>query len=241
MEKVTDWAALWRQLAETRYWRGFNRPEARQAADAWRNKAREFDERIKRRWMQPDSSRSFVLSQVHADTTVLDIGAGTGRWAMLLAPHVRKPAGGNRAGSRHGRADGREPGQGKDRERADYRRCLARGARGAARYLVVRTRHVFQPRSARLCARHGSSHQAYLLPPPPGPARGSSGWPHFADCHLRASGASRTPAPTWSLLITCSWRWAFWRTYCWRILDCGKQRPMPAWRRLWPTSSAALG
>jgi SAM-dependent methyltransferase len=90
MEKLTDWAALWRQLAETRYWRGFNRPEARQAADAWRNKAREFDERIKRRWMQPDSSRSFVLSQVNADTTVLDIGAGTGRWAILLAPHVRK-------------------------------------------------------------------------------------------------------------------------------------------------------
>ncbi|MBM4430134.1 MAG: class I SAM-dependent methyltransferase [Chloroflexi bacterium] len=89
MERVTDWAALWRQLAETRYWRGFNRPETAQAVDTWRDKAREFDEKIKRRWTRPDSSRTLLLSQVDAETTVLDIGAGTGRWAMLLAPHVR--------------------------------------------------------------------------------------------------------------------------------------------------------
>jgi 2-polyprenyl-3-methyl-5-hydroxy-6-metoxy-1,4-benzoquinol methylase len=88
MEKVTDWATLWRQLAETRYWRGYNRPEAREQVDAWRERAREYDARIQRRWSQPDSTRDWILSQVDAGTTVLDIGAGTGRWAMLLARHV---------------------------------------------------------------------------------------------------------------------------------------------------------
>jgi SAM-dependent methyltransferase len=89
MESVTDWAALWRQLAETRYWRGYNRPEAREQLDAWRHRAREYDARIQRRWSQPDSTRDWILSQVSADTTALDIGAGTGRWAILLARHVR--------------------------------------------------------------------------------------------------------------------------------------------------------
>jgi SAM-dependent methyltransferase len=88
MEKMTDWATLWRQLAETRYWRGYNRPEAREQVDAWRERAREYDARIQRRWSQPDSTRDWILSHVDADTTALDIGAGTGRWAMLLARHV---------------------------------------------------------------------------------------------------------------------------------------------------------
>ncbi len=90
MEKVTDWAALWRQLAETRYWRGYNRPEARNQVQAWRERAREYDARIQRRWSQPDSTRDLILSRVDGDTTVLDIGAGTGRWAILLARHVRR-------------------------------------------------------------------------------------------------------------------------------------------------------
>jgi SAM-dependent methyltransferase len=58
--------------------------------DAWRERAREFDARIRCRWSQPDSTRDWILSQVDANTTALDIGAGTGRWAMLLARNVRR-------------------------------------------------------------------------------------------------------------------------------------------------------
>jgi precorrin-6B methylase 2 len=90
MEKITDWTALWRELVEVKA-RSRPRetgPEAQ--VDFWRVKAREFDESVKRRWARPDSSRAFVISQLNANATVLDIGAGTGAWAALLARYVHK-------------------------------------------------------------------------------------------------------------------------------------------------------
>jgi SAM-dependent methyltransferase len=90
MEKITDWTALWRELVEvkTRSRPRETGPEAQ--VDFWRVKAREFDESVKRRWTRPDSSRDFVISQLDANATVLDIGAGTGAWAALLARYVHK-------------------------------------------------------------------------------------------------------------------------------------------------------
>jgi SAM-dependent methyltransferase len=63
--------------------------DAEPAGDAWRERARGFHRRVQERWSRPDSSRAFVLSQVDGDTTVLDIGAGTGSWAVLLAKKAR--------------------------------------------------------------------------------------------------------------------------------------------------------
>ncbi|MGI6366904.1 MAG: class I SAM-dependent methyltransferase [Anaerolineae bacterium] len=87
MEKITDYIALWRQLTEVR--RDPHAPEPGEQApaekDAWRERARGFHKRVQERWARPDSSRTWVLSQVDADTTVLDIGAGTGSWTLLLA------------------------------------------------------------------------------------------------------------------------------------------------------------
>jgi SAM-dependent methyltransferase len=40
---------------------------------------------VNERWREADSSRDFLLSQIDADATVLDIGAGAGAWSMLLA------------------------------------------------------------------------------------------------------------------------------------------------------------
>jgi SAM-dependent methyltransferase len=65
------------------------RAAAEPQTDVWYGKAREFDEAIKRRWTRPDSSRDFLMSQL-VNATVLDVGAGTGAWAVLLAPRVRK-------------------------------------------------------------------------------------------------------------------------------------------------------
>lgn len=89
MEKTTDWNSLWRELVEVRMHRQKKDIGAERADDAWSDRAREFDRGVKRRWVKPDSSREFILSQVDADSTVLDIGAGTGSWSMLLARHAR--------------------------------------------------------------------------------------------------------------------------------------------------------
>jgi 2-polyprenyl-3-methyl-5-hydroxy-6-metoxy-1,4-benzoquinol methylase len=89
MERVTDWILLWRQLVEAHARRYL---KEKQGDDAWRNRARRYDEHVKRRWQTPDSSRSFVLSCLQATpgATVLDIGAGTGVWTVFLARHARR-------------------------------------------------------------------------------------------------------------------------------------------------------
>ena len=91
MEKTTDWSALWRQLvlgsgeASSKVKGSHADPE-----DVWRKKAREFDEVTKKRAVEADPLRDFVASSVDVNTTVLDIGAGTGKWVTYLAPSVRR-------------------------------------------------------------------------------------------------------------------------------------------------------
>jgi precorrin-6B methylase 2 len=89
LEKVTDWVQLWRELAEMQSRSWHRRDESK---DHWRERARHFDDCVKRRWATPDSTRDFVIAQLQADsrTTVLDIGAGTGAWAVLLAKYARR-------------------------------------------------------------------------------------------------------------------------------------------------------
>ncbi len=87
---MTDWSALWRELVEIKARSQKSEADAPREADIWRARARSFDESVKRRWARPDSSRDFVISQLDANTTLLDIGAGTGAWAALLARHARR-------------------------------------------------------------------------------------------------------------------------------------------------------
>jgi len=58
--------------------------------DVWRERARHYQTRASQRWAKPDSSRSTVTACLSEapDATLLDIGAGTGKWAAHLAPHV---------------------------------------------------------------------------------------------------------------------------------------------------------
>jgi 2-polyprenyl-3-methyl-5-hydroxy-6-metoxy-1,4-benzoquinol methylase len=92
VEKVTDWVLLWRQLVESQahIWKNENAPD--EESDNWKNKARSFSEGVKRRRNQPDLHRDFVLATLRAnpDSTVLDIGAGTGGWAIPMARHAKK-------------------------------------------------------------------------------------------------------------------------------------------------------
>lgn len=90
MEKTTDWIKLWRELAgaQSRRWHKKDDSE-----DRWRQKARGFDQCVKERWVAgPDSSREFVIAQLtaHPASKMLDIGAGTGAWTVLMARHARR-------------------------------------------------------------------------------------------------------------------------------------------------------
>lgn len=90
MEKLTDWNSLWRELVEIKA-RSRKRREsaAIEEEDIWGKRATEFQEGVKRRWSKPDSSRDFILAHVDSDSTVLDIGAGTGAWSALLARRAK--------------------------------------------------------------------------------------------------------------------------------------------------------
>ena len=87
MEKIPDWLKLWRDLVEkqTVMYENINVKK-----DGWKNKAKHFDKDVKKRWAKPDSSREFVLSKLTPGSTIVDIGAGTGSWAILLAKKAKK-------------------------------------------------------------------------------------------------------------------------------------------------------
>ncbi len=89
MEKITDWNALWRELVEIKEHSHKRKSGKARQSDIWADRALEFREGVKRKWVRPDSSRDFILSQIDAGSTVLDIGAGTGAWSALLSPHAR--------------------------------------------------------------------------------------------------------------------------------------------------------
>jgi SAM-dependent methyltransferase len=90
-EKMMDWISLWDELVRVQNC-GYAHDKRLDKPDHWQNRAKEFDDHVRRRWQQADSSRTFILSQLDAlpGATVLDIGAGTGAWEMLLARHVSR-------------------------------------------------------------------------------------------------------------------------------------------------------
>jgi SAM-dependent methyltransferase len=53
--------------------------------DYWEGAAADYDERSKKHWEAADSLRDFVASRLWAKASVLDIGAGTGNWALFMA------------------------------------------------------------------------------------------------------------------------------------------------------------
>ena len=92
MEKVTDWLLFWEQLvaAQDKFWH--HKKEKKQKRDFWKDRARDFDKMVKKRWSVPDTSRNFVLSKLKTKEapTIVDIGAGTGAWALLMSRHAAK-------------------------------------------------------------------------------------------------------------------------------------------------------
>jgi 2-polyprenyl-3-methyl-5-hydroxy-6-metoxy-1,4-benzoquinol methylase len=89
MEKLTDWNSLWRELVEIKAKSRKHKLETEARGDIWADRAIEYREGVKRRWMRPDSSREFILSKMDPESTVLDIGAGTGSWSVLLSHRAK--------------------------------------------------------------------------------------------------------------------------------------------------------
>lgn len=92
MEKVTDWIALWKELVEKQgpFWNCNKRSEDNK--DKWKDRAKGFYARVRERWSKPDPHRDFIVNMISSvkDATVLDIGAGTGAWAVVLSRSARK-------------------------------------------------------------------------------------------------------------------------------------------------------
>lgn len=80
----TDWAALWRELASHDLMASAE-GEA-QMVERWRRVARQLD--AGERGL-PDPLLDWILGRLTPEMTVLDIGAGIGRWTLPIASTVR--------------------------------------------------------------------------------------------------------------------------------------------------------
>lgn len=91
MEKLTDWKKLWAELTRIQN-NAFNRKEKDTEDDFWEKKAVQFDKMVEKRWEKPDTSREFLLDKIknHPGATLVDVGAGTGKWAVLAAQHAER-------------------------------------------------------------------------------------------------------------------------------------------------------
>ncbi len=83
-----DWVALWSELA-TAFWRQVG-GGSDEHADRWSERARRFDASVKRRRDEPDPLRRLVLGRLRPEDTFVDVGAGTGSWALPVAHAVAK-------------------------------------------------------------------------------------------------------------------------------------------------------
>ena len=84
---TTDWARLWRDLASQDIQAG-SEGQA-QMLERWRKVARQLDSSGKREGYA-DPLLDFLLSRLEPEMTVLDIGAGVGRWTVPIARKVAR-------------------------------------------------------------------------------------------------------------------------------------------------------
>ena len=90
MQNITDWVILWKELVEIKKNGQKESIETPGDTDHWTLRAREYDERVREKWEKPDSTRDFILTILEPNTSILDIGAGTGSWSILFSKYLRK-------------------------------------------------------------------------------------------------------------------------------------------------------
>lgn len=84
-----DWRAVWREMydAERAQGEAATDPEFEQYADHWAPRAAHMAA-LSQSAEQPDGFMRLLLPRLHASDTVLDIGAGTGRYLATVSPAV---------------------------------------------------------------------------------------------------------------------------------------------------------
>lgn len=75
--KENDWLELWRELVMRTF-----RPQKERIVERYKAHARKRMER-------PDPLLDFILKEIDADNTVVEIGPGTGRWTIPLAKKTK--------------------------------------------------------------------------------------------------------------------------------------------------------
>jgi hypothetical protein len=73
----TDWLELWKELAAS-----VPQSSNREMVSRFKNHAQKRSER-------PDSLLDFIIDNIDCETTVIDVGAGSGRWTIPLAQKAR--------------------------------------------------------------------------------------------------------------------------------------------------------
>ncbi len=91
MEQLTDWYKIWKDLAQLQN-KAFARKKKDTEDDFWKTKAKKFDKMVDERWAKPDSSRDFLVQKLknNPGSTLLDVGAGTGKWSVFAAPFAER-------------------------------------------------------------------------------------------------------------------------------------------------------
>ena len=85
MQRSTDWGLLWRELASHDV--QASDEGAAQMVERWRGLARKLNSGGKR---EPDPLLEHILGRLTPEMTVLDVGAGIGRWTLPMAQRARR-------------------------------------------------------------------------------------------------------------------------------------------------------
>jgi SAM-dependent methyltransferase len=88
--ETVNYVELWRDLVRLGIERRQHKAKP-EITDQWHGKAAAFEQRVNDRWQKNDSSRSFLIQTLgeFPDSSVVDIGAGSGAWVSLISPHAK--------------------------------------------------------------------------------------------------------------------------------------------------------